>query len=342
MQNVFNQFWPFEIFSSWAPFVLGFLVLGSCLLTLTAFLGSTNWLFDLTAHFRLQYLVLQALAVLYLSVLPLLKPLPKANLSTVLFALILCLGLNLWKILPYYSLKYTSSEKEPPQKTFKILHINLLKSNRNKQAVQQLIDASVTDLLSLQEYGKWWQQSLELQSFPYKVVSEMGELALFSKIPIDSSRIEFISDQQPTYPNYAHLMVKIKTQGESCTVIAAHPPLPPTPFNQEQNRFFEKWVRERQSYGPNVLIIGDLNTTPWSHSFQKLINETDLWDSQIGKGLQPSWPTFFPLMGIPIDHVLLSPSLSVVNRQTGPEIGSDHRPVMIEVGLKQKGSKTDV
>lgn len=80
-----------------------------------------------------------------------------------------------------------------------------------------------------------------------------------------------------------------------------------------------------------AVVIGDLNTTPWSPYFKQLCRDADLRDSAKGFGLQVSWPTFCWPLGIPIDHCLVSPAIGVVDRRTGPNIGSDHSPLIVEL-----------
>jgi endonuclease/exonuclease/phosphatase (EEP) superfamily protein YafD len=48
-------------------------------------------------------------------------------------------------------------------------------------------------------------------------------------------------------------------------------------------------------------------------------------------GTYPS-PLPWPLR-IPIDHALVSPELAGAVRRTGPHLGSDHRPLLIELPL---------
>lgn len=45
-------------------------------------------------------------------------------------------------------------------------------------------------------------------------------------------------------------------------------------------------------------------------------------------------PKGCPIPLIPIDHFLLSPDVKVVSREVGPEVGSDHRPVTIDVDIE--------
>jgi endonuclease/exonuclease/phosphatase (EEP) superfamily protein YafD len=82
-----------------------------------------------------------------------------------------------------------------------------------------------------------------------------------------------------------------------------------------------------------VLLLGDLNATPWCSTFQQLVRESGLRDSSRGRGVQPTWPSFMPLLWIPIDHCLYGPGIKVTNKRVGPKIGSDHYPVVVDFGL---------
>ncbi len=53
----------------------------------------------------------------------------------------------------------------------------------------------------------------------------------------------------------------------------------------------------------------------------------DLIDSRIGFGSKMTWPAMLPLMGITIDHILVSKDITVLKHEVGPNIGSDHYPV---------------
>ena len=81
-----------------------------------------------------------------------------------------------------------------------------------------------------------------------------------------------------------------------------------------------------------VLVVGDLNATPWSSGFRALERRGSLVDSLRGRGLQPSWPEGFGPLMIPIDHALHTTDLAVADRRTGPASGSAHRPLVVSAG----------
>ena len=83
-----------------------------------------------------------------------------------------------------------------------------------------------------------------------------------------------------------------------------------------------------------VVVVGDLNTTSWSYAFNDLLRASDLRDSRPGFGVQASWPAALGPLGIAIDHCLVSREITVKRRESGAELGSDHRPLVVDLIVK--------
>ncbi len=82
----------------------------------------------------------------------------------------------------------------------------------------------------------------------------------------------------------------------------------------------------------SVLILGDLNSTPWCPPLRRLLASTGLRPAWRGHAWgAATWPAQVPFLRIPLDHALLDPSLVCTSYRTGPDIGSDHFPVLIEL-----------
>lgn len=127
----------------------------------------------------------------------------------------------------------------------------------------------------------------------------------------------------------------MENHGKPLTLVVTHP-LPPLAGFVVRNLQLAHIAKARQEWGPDVIVSGDLNISSWSPYFQDLVRESGLRDSQLGFGVQPSWPAgLLPVMRIPIDHVLVSENFVVLKRELGPDIGSDHLPVYVELGLKE-------
>ena len=99
-------------------------------------------------------------------------------------------------------------------------------------------------------------------------------------------------------------------------------------------RHFEELVQLISNQPDVVLVLGDLNMTFRSSLFQWFLRESGLRDSRRGFGWQATWPVAVPLLATPIDHGLVSHEINVLNRELGPNVGSDHFPVILEFSIR--------
>jgi endonuclease/exonuclease/phosphatase family metal-dependent hydrolase len=80
-----------------------------------------------------------------------------------------------------------------------------------------------------------------------------------------------------------------------------------------------------------VIVTGDFNTTSYSPIFKKFSKISKLESSN--HGWHPTWPSFFPPLWIPIDHVLVKQGIHIVSKERGTFIFSDHFPIMATLSL---------
>ena len=80
-----------------------------------------------------------------------------------------------------------------------------------------------------------------------------------------------------------------------------------------------------------VLVIGDLNVTPFSPYFRRLLDRSGLVDARQPQGIHVTWPAYPIPLWIPIDHGLASPGLPVTDVRRGPDVGADHYPLEITI-----------
>jgi endonuclease/exonuclease/phosphatase (EEP) superfamily protein YafD len=109
----------------------------------------------------------------------------------------------------------------------------------------------------------------------------------------------------------------------------------------ERNQELSLIRDEMISMNHPAILVGDLNCGLWSPAFRHLV-DAGLHDSEQGFGPQPSWPArngrvienvpIPPL--VPIDHVLVSNDVCVLQRVTGPPMQSDHLPVFVRVAIR--------
>ena len=80
-----------------------------------------------------------------------------------------------------------------------------------------------------------------------------------------------------------------------------------------------------------LIVVGDFNTTMWSPFYKNMVKTGKLRNARSGFGILPTWPTFMPLVYIPIDHFLVSKEIGILKIHTGRNIGSDHLPLITDL-----------
>jgi endonuclease/exonuclease/phosphatase (EEP) superfamily protein YafD len=115
-------------------------------------------------------------------------------------------------------------------------------------------------------------------------------------------------------------------------VVGVHLSLPFRP--DDQVRHVERLVRLRASYKGRMIIAGDFNMTPWSWRLQRLLVRADM---RRHATFLRSWPTDrqfgAPFPAFLIDHVMTTPDIKSVSIRIGPNLGSDHLPVIAVLRL---------
>lgn len=66
-----------------------------------------------------------------------------------------------------------------------------------------------------------------------------------------------------------------------------------------------------------------------------MLKHSGLRNGRIGFGTLPTQAPFgnSSILGIPIDHCLAGDEIDVLEFRTGPTLGSDHRPVIVDIAF---------
>jgi endonuclease/exonuclease/phosphatase (EEP) superfamily protein YafD len=189
------------------------------------------------------------------------------------------------------------------------------------------------DVLLVIEVNDSWIAALDQLSvsYPHRIVQSRRDcwgIALYSRLPFKQIEVRQIGSA-----DIPSIFAQLEDRdGRSYYLIGTHPLAPVRVTNVElRNGQLEAIGELAASLDGPVILLGDLNTTSWSPYFRDLVKTSGLRDSRKGFGIQPTWPGGLGDFGIAIDHVLISPGISVRDRAIGPDIGSDHRPVIIEL-----------
>lgn len=313
------KLWLKQLSAVWTP-----IALIAILLTFAGFLPEDIWLCDVACIFRMQYI-----PPLFAAVLIFLASRKKALALVSLMALLL----NLLAVLPLYLPQQQTGIATGASK-LRIFQMNVNNLNTWFEPGLQQIKQLAPDIVSVEEVTPDWQNVLEqnLPEYPYRKVQARDDsfgIAVFSKIPLENAEV--------IYPGNAEVPVisaTVKHKDKPFRLLAVHV-LPPRLLDYflYRNEEYKKIVELLSAETKPVVLVGDLNSPPWSKHFINLCRDGKFKDSEQGFGIQPSWPTMTPLLLLPIDHLLIRGNIRVLNRfVTGP-IGSDHYPVCTDILL---------
>ncbi|HJQ58874.1 MAG TPA: endonuclease/exonuclease/phosphatase family protein [Vineibacter sp.] len=293
--------------------------------TIAGFLGGASPWLDYAAHFRPHLVV--AAALVALAAWWLLDGPRGVVLAGAMAVLVL---LNLAAMLSERRFRAPAALPDAAA-TVKIASANLLFLNRDYAAVQRWIEAERPDVLVLTEVTDGWAAALDaLQDlYPYRAVRPTGYIAMLSRRPWRA--LEVVPGPRP---RQGLMVARLAVGDATLSVIGAHPASPIRPASSRaRDRELDVIARlARAAPGP-VVAMGDFNATPWSAPMRRLVRTSPLRYADL---LGTTWPTALPTwLGIKIDHIMLGNGCAVIDYQTGPMIGSDHRPVIATIRCGQ-------
>jgi endonuclease/exonuclease/phosphatase (EEP) superfamily protein YafD len=216
---------------------------------------------------------------------------------------------------------------------------NVLTHNQNHDQVIAQIRAAGPDVIAILELNSDLEKALNQQlatSHPY-VVSESQDngnfgIGLWSRFPLANERVFHLNT--PILPS---IEADVQLPSRAIHLVATHP-LPPMGarnFNHRNKHLALLGQRIQEQFrgdpAESVILLGDLNLTPWSPLFHDFLAATDLQNSAAGGGLQPTWYRWnaFPF-GLVLDHGLHSGNLRCRERKILPPNGSDHRALILD------------
>lgn len=297
------------------------------ILTVTGYLSRVWWIFELTSHFRVQYLLVQTACLAFFVMF---RSWKSAAILSLFFLLNLC------SVLPEIVPRETAPVPSQTQK-FRIVFININSNNRQQVKILNLIAKTSPDILGIAEFTEFWDEALSSveERLPYQVKNiflEKYGIALYSRFPFVNEKTHYFGDTEPPY-----LEVEFKFGQENVSLILVHlePPVFKAGFIARNNRL-NSLIDARNQLGRNLIIMGDFNLTPWSAYFREFLQKMALKDSRRGFGLQTTWPAMnYRWMQIPIDHCFFRGKLAVIDRKVADPVGSDHLPVVIDLAVIQ-------
>jgi endonuclease/exonuclease/phosphatase (EEP) superfamily protein YafD len=315
------------------------LLLASGAATALASLAAYTWLGDLAVHFRGQYAcaALAACALLLVGR----RAVPAAAAAIVL-------GLNGYAFADAHGMltgprgasivpRAMASPSTPAASTLvlRVAAVNVFFGNDDYDAVLAWVRAERPDLVSFEEVTPEWQAMLDRlgTDYPHRLESTSNGrfvTTLLSRHPFEESQLLHAGDNRDR-----EIATVVRVGEQRIRVVAVHATWPFGPqHSATRNAEFAGLAEYARAHQEPVIMMGDFNVSPLSPRFRHtLLAQSGLSSAAVGFGWQPTWPTFLPVGGIQIDHILVSPSIAVRDFRRGPRVGSDHRPVTADLEI---------
>jgi endonuclease/exonuclease/phosphatase (EEP) superfamily protein YafD len=211
---------------------------------------------------------------------------------------------------------------------------NVGANNRQHDQIIRFVQQVDPDFVLLLEANDTWSDAVQAIAAEYPYGVQEMKSGNFSTVLLSRHPIGPTTRKRFGKISMYALVTECDVNGRRLLLIASHllPPYKRAYFRM-RNEHLHDLIDEVVAYDGPVVLAGDLNLTPWSPYFQAALRRGGLKDSRRGFGLQPTWPSFLPGMRIPIDHVLVTPDLTVHSWSRGPYTGSDHLPIAVEFSL---------
>ena len=216
----------------------------------------------------------------------------------------------------------------PMAGSIKIISANVFTANTDHQRLLDLIEAEQPDLIALMEVNARWMAALQplIRDWPHHISRSREDnfgIALFSKLPLDRPRIE---TRGPS--GVPSIFATVGSSGQTFELVVTHP-LPPISrrrFTERNDQLAAIAAHLNLMPGPAVLV-GDLNVVPWAQVFKQFERDSRMRSARYD--VSPTWPARMPAaLRIPIDHCLVR-GFRVHECEVGPDIGSDHLPLIV-------------
>ena len=285
-------------------------------------LSHTWWIFDLFSHFRVQYLALSLLAVSVFA------------LQRRWRGIVVMLPFSILNVHAVDAARTTIDSVSGSQTTLSILNVNVNTANSAYSEVLDLIAAASPDVAVLVEIDDAWRDALSRldDDYPFHIEQPQDDnfgIGLLSRVPLYDTEIRDLLGTPA-------VSAELALGGEPLRIIGAHlrPPRSAR-WTAARNRQLEELGRWIDAEPAPTAVVGDFNITTYSPVFSSWLSERGLYTPARSTSTAISWPTTLPLLGILIDHYVVTHEIVIGGFSRGPAIGSDHYPQMATMSLRE-------
>lgn len=301
---------------------------GCLLVTVFGFCGRFHWYLDQFSHLRPQYLVASGFLLACFILGAQIKWAFLAGITAIV---------NMMVLLSYAKPLTADNVQIPDGPDILCLAtVNVLVRNDNHEALIKILRERQPDVVAFQEMSAKWRQALRQvkdiyphQSFHGKSGSYF-QLGFISKHPWrkkEPLKVGGVTDG---------FSIDFEWQGKMVSMLNIHAPHPTSAYGVRRVKVLHdsiaQWVKEKNASAHEVIVLGDFNCSPWSSHYARLMSLTNLQDTGRGRPFDATRHFWLPDR-LFIDHVFLQGNWALKSRETGPDFGSDHRPVFVSLKL---------
>jgi endonuclease/exonuclease/phosphatase (EEP) superfamily protein YafD len=219
----------------------------------------------------------------------------------------------------------------PGDTRLRVMTFNLQDINqRHAEVLRYLVD-SPADVIFLNEAFYVWRVELAklAPSFPWNSVQTERDVVVLSRVPLE--RIEFIN---LVGDKGRALLAHARVGEATVALLGAHARKPrhAADFKLRSRQLAQIAEVVGAQPGP-IIVAGDFNATSASLTMQGFLQTAGL--RPLGWQWPPlsTWPSWLPHLGFQIDHILTKGGIQLVTAETGPDLGSNHLPLMAELRI---------
>jgi len=304
--------------------------LATATLTAVAFAARLWWVFDILTSYRPQFALVLGVGALALAVLRCWKTLAVA---------VLALLLNLGQVAPVFIGHQASARPGSP--TLTIAHLNLQSRTGDLPAMDQWLASRPADIVVFLHTTGSTAIHLEDGDGPYRMVyPHVRSPGSASRHHFEPSSPEVIvmtdragvTASTPTLPGLPSAAVQIRARlgSTAMTLLGLHTLSPGTAERQSVRDSELTAVGTWLKAAPRPAVaFGDFNATYYSPELADLLHHAGATSSQVGFGIQATWPRQFRPAGIAIDQSVYTGAVTAIRRHRGPNLGSEHRALVV-------------
>ncbi|MEM1139156.1 MAG: endonuclease/exonuclease/phosphatase family protein [Pseudomonadota bacterium] len=223
------------------------------------------------------------------------------------------------------------NDQPPSDQGLNLVWANLAGRTEALDALAKQVEDTKADLIALTELPSHASDDLAALFPDHPVRTETGgrtphDLTLLSRLPLEDVDVVKTDFGHPVLTADCHLGAVQDLPG--LRIIALHPPAPLFPGKLVARDEAISVAMDAAAASPfPALLVGDLNTTPSAPGFAPALESGRLTDGAAQAPAFATWLSRNPLLGLRIDHVLVTDGITVSSIHAGPSIGSDHFPV---------------